>query len=409
MSSYTVRAGDTFESISRSQYGSGEYALVISQANPGAVEPLNTGTILLIPPLPFRPSDVPAQAPSAGVDEVAVLVDGVRFKFWSAIRLSRMLDSMDTLQFSAPFDSGNEAFRQSFQPFTYKPVAVTVGGDPLFTGTMIGIEPNVSGREKTFSVSGYSNPGVLGDCTPPASAYPVEFNNVTLQEIAVALCQPFGISPVFESAPGPAFQRVSMEPNRIILGFLSELARQRSLVLSSTPAGRLLFRQSVAPGIPVAILRQGDSPVLEVRVAFSSQQYYSAVTGLESVYLGTRGSQYTVLNDHLRDPLRPFTFNPPDTLGGEIESAVRAKIGRMFGAMAAYTVRVDTWRDAGGQLWAPNTTITLQAPDAMVYEDYEFIVRGVAFGRSADGATAELDLVMPGAYSGEIPAGLPWD
>jgi prophage tail gpP-like protein len=81
----------------------------------------------------------------------------------------------------------------------------------------------------------------------------------------------------------------------------------------------------------------------------------------------------------------------------------------MFGNMVAYSVKVATWRDPSGNLWEPNTIVSLDAPDAMVYRPYDFVIRGVEFERDSRKEHATLDLVMPGSFSGEIPEALPWD
>lgn len=409
MSSYTVRAGDTFASIARRAYGSEQYAGLVQKANPGAVEPLTAGSVISTPPRAGAPTDRPSQAPSSGLNEVAVLINGLRFRFWSDLRLTRALDRIDTLEFSAPFEPDAPGFRETFRPFSYAPLAVTVGADVLFTGTMIGATPMLSSVKKTVGISGYGVPGVLNDCTAPASAYPVEFNEQALPEIAAALAEPFGIPVVFADPGGASFESVALDPSEKILDFLADLARQRSLVVSSTPAGELLFQKSLSSGEPVAVLRQGASPVIEVTPSFSYQEVFSTITGLESVYVGTEGSQYTVKNPHLAGVLRPLTFKSPDVLGGDIAQAVAAKMGRMYGNMVSYTVQVNTWRDANGSLWAPNTIVNLEASGAMIYSPYHFVVRSVSLERNGEIELAELDLVLPGSFSGEAPETLPWD
>lgn len=404
----TSNAGDTFESLSRRAYGTEKFAQNLAQANPGVLEPVAPGTVVTIPQIPGDPTNSPTQAPAGDPNEVAVLVDGVRFRFWSELRLTRSMDSMDTLEFTAPFEPDDPAFRETFRPFSFKPLVVTVGGVPLFTGTLVGVVPSVSGDSTTVAVSGYSRPGVLEDCTQPASA-PVEFNAQDLPGIASSICQPFGIAAAFSGPGGAAFERVAVETGEKVMGFLGELARQRGLVISSDPDGRALFQRSVKPGQPVAVLRQGASPVLGVSAFFSPQQYYSHITGLESVVIGTGGSQYTVRNPYLAGVVRPLTFKSPDTEGGTIKESVEAKAGRMFGNMAAYGLQVSTWRDPAGALWRPNTTLKLEAPGAMIYSSYEFVVRSVRFDSETDSETAELDLVLPGSFSGEIPESMPWD
>jgi hypothetical protein len=105
-----------------------------------------------------------------------------------------------------------------------------------------------------------------------------------------------------------------------------------------------------------------------------------------------------------------MAFKIDDTEPGDGPQAVRAKLARMFANIAAYDVEdLPTWRAPKGGLFTPNTTIELHAPDVMVYQPYEFLIRNVRFKADADTQTASLGLVLPGAFSGETPESLPWD
>ena len=406
---YSVITGDTFESISRKKYGTEKEADLIARANPGVAQPLTAGTTLTVPVLPDAPQNVQQSADSSTDDEVAVLIDGKRFRFWGEVRITRAIDTVDTVEFGAPFDSEAPGFRQTFRPFSFKSVTITVGGAPLFTGTMVAVSPVLENAQKIIAVSGYSLPGVLNDCTPPASSFPLEFDNQGLRDIATALAAPFGVSVDFKADQGAVFERVAIEPGKKVLAFLTELAKQRNLIISSSSRGKLVFLQSSEGGQPVARLQQGVAPVLSVTPFFSPQEYYSHITGIEPVVVGLAGSQFTVKNPRLLGVTRPLTFNAPDTLDADVKSAVEAKSGRMFGNMASYSVRVATWRDPNGKLWDPNTSIKLLAPDAMIYKEYEFIIRSIEFSRDRATETATLNLVVPGAFSGKIPGALPWD
>jgi len=406
---YSVITGDTFESISRKKYGTEKEADRIARANPGVAEPLTAGTTLTVPVLPEAPQNLQQAADSSTDDEVAILIDGKRFRFWDKVRITRAIDTMDTVEFGAPFDADAPGFRDTFRPFSFKTVVITVGGTPLFTGTMVTVNPVLENAQKIISVSGYSLPGVLNDCTSPASSFPLEFDNQGLREIATAMAAPFGISVDFQADQGAVFERVASEPGKKVLAFLTELAKQRNLIISSSSRGKLTFLQSSEGGQPVARLQQGVAPVLSVTPFFSPQEYYSHITGIEPVVVGLAGSQFTVKNPRLLGVTRPLTFNAPDTLDADVKSAVEAKAGRMFGNMASYSVRVATWRDPSGKLWEPNTAIKLLAPDAMIYNEYEFIIRSIEFSRDRATETATLNLVIPGSFSGKVPEALPWD
>lgn len=406
---YSVVAGDTFEKIARKQYGDEKQAFLISSANPGATEPLVPGTSLVIPSQPGAPTDKTTQVDEVSENEVALLIDGERFRFWEDMRIVRSMDRMDVLEITAPLNVDDLAFRQAFAPFSYRDMTVTVGGSPLFTGTMVGVAPSVTPNSRTVGVSAYSKPGVLNDCSAPASAYPIEFNNQSLQDIATTLCQPFGLSPQFDADQGEAFDRIAASVTEKLLSFLTKLAQQRGLVISSTEQGALLFQKSISTGNPVANLTQGASPLMAANPAFNPQTYYSHVTGIDAVIVGREGAQFTVKNEKLPGTIRPFTFNTPDVSGGGVKASTEAKAGRMFANAASYVATVSTWRDPQGNLWRPNTTLFLQAPDAMVYNPYEFLIRSVTFDRTADSETASLELVFPGSFNGKAPETLPWE
>lgn len=407
---YNVVAGDTFDLIARKKYGTEVEANRIAAANPGVSEPLIAGTVLTIPNNPSAPKNLQQKTGSNNVEEMAVLINGKRFKFWDKIRIIDSLDTLDTIEFSAPFDVGLLDFKEAFRPFSFQSVVVTVGGDPIFTGTMLTPIPVIKNESKTISVNCYSLPGVLNDCTMPASSQTMEFKGQGLREILSSLLLPFGLSVEFQADQGEVFtDPIAIEPTETVLTFIIKLLKQRNLILSSDSKGKLIILKSAELGNPVGRLEQGVSPVLAVTPNFNPQKCFSHMTGLEPVGIGSAGSQFTVKNSRLLDVVRPFTFTAPDTSDGTLKTAVEATVGRMFGNMVSYSVRVATHRNPSGDRWAANTTVILHAPDAMVYNDYEFIIRSVEFEKDEKTETATLNLVLPGSFSGKIPNTLPWD
>lgn len=421
---YTVREGDTFATIARNQFGTEELASYVARGNPGVSEPLQVGTNIAIPLAPLAedfpqaipaavvppvPPDVPQATPAASSDEVAIKINGKRFRFWTAVRITRAIDNLDTVEFGAPFEPDLPNFREAFRPFSYQDLEITVGGDRLFVGTLIGADPVVGDADTTVSASGYSLPGVMADCTMPASAYPIEFNEVALPAIAAKLAEPFGITVLFQGDAGAPFERVALAPGSTVLPFLVGLAKQRNFVVSSTPAGSLLFWRSAEPGEPVARLEQGQAPVDSVTPSFRPQDYFSHVTGIEQIIVGLYGSQFTVKNPQLEGVIRPTSFKTKDTAPGDVKATVEAATGRMFGNTIAYSIVVATWRDPQGKLWEPNTTITLLAPGVMVYTEYTFEIRSIVFDTDDEIRIATLNVVIPGSFSGTLPETLPWD
>jgi prophage tail gpP-like protein len=405
--SYTTIVNDTFEIISRKNYGTEQEADRIKKSNPGVNEPLSVGVTIIIPDLIkgllISPNTV------TNNDIVSLLIDDKIFKFWTDIRINRSIDNIDTVEFSAPFDSDASSFRKVFKPFSFKSIDVDVSGEIIFKGVMMGVTPVLENIGKIISVSCYSKIGVLNDCTLPASLYPLEFRDMNLKDIADAIVKPFGLGVEFASNPGTPFKFESVKGDETALSFLVDLAKQKNLIITNTVSGDLLFQQSVIIGNPVANLSQGSSPVVSITPLFNPQNYYSHITGLEPVSELSDGSQVTVKNTRLLGVLRPDTFIVPDVTNGDVKAAVNAKIGRMFGNMVTYNIKVNTWRDPSDNLWKPNTTITLHAHDAMIYKNYEFVIRRVDFERNNKSESATLSVVIPGSFEGKIPGRLPWD
>lgn len=363
--------------------------------------------------------------PKSDPDDVSILVDGDAagglagaiglsaggsdYKYWSQFELSLGLDSYSAAGFTAPFEPERRQFRDAFRPFSFKRVEVKIGGQKLFTGRMQDISPDVTPDSRSVQVTAYALPKQLADVNPPASALPLEFNGLDIGQIATRLAEPFGIDVDFATTLGSNFDKAAIEPDQNIQSFLVELARQRGLVLSDNADGALLLRRSALTGSPVARLK--GQPINKITPTFSPESYYSELTGFATKKSGKTGGPYTEKNPrYLGTNLRTLSFMLDDTEIADVPFAVRAKLGRMFGNVCSYVIEdLPTWRDPAGNLWRPNTTIIVDAPEAMIYGPYEFLIRNVTFRQSANTKTATLGIVPPGMFSGEAPDRLPWE
>jgi prophage tail gpP-like protein len=405
---YSIKAGDTYESIARSQYGDPTQADVISAANPAIKSPLQVGTTINIPDDPNPLPDKDFRPVSSQLTEVTVLIDNNQFTFWTSIQINRSIDSFDTFVLTAPFDL---QFRDVFVPLSYKEIKVAIGSEFIFVGTLVRVQPMLEVDRNHVILEGYAKPAVLGEVMPPRSEVErLEFRKVDIGEISVSLCKPFGVGVSFDTnvGAGEQFPRVSISRTRIILGFLIELAKQRNLIISNTPQGKLLFLRSKATGQLVAKLEQGESPLLSARANFNAQQYYSDITGFNTYVPGDEVTNFTAKNERLKGVIRPTMIGFSGGLT-EIKEGTQAALGRMFANAVSYSVTVATWRDAGGDLWKTNTRISLVAAGVMIYDPFVFVIRSVQFLKSVQGETATLELVLPGAFSGEEPERMPWE
>jgi prophage tail gpP-like protein len=367
-------------------------------------------------------------------NEIALRIGGERIAFWSEIEIGLHLDSYSTCDVKAPYEPDREEFRKAFKPFSYQSYDVMRGGKPLFTGTLVGIDPEITPSMSGVVGSGYAKPGALADCTLP-QGIEREFRKMTLRDIALAVTQMFGLDVEFRGDPGAdftpgglelaatpraqveaqvagdsgaKFNKQKIEVTQKVHDFLESLAQQRNFVMSNTPEGALLFWRSTKGGAPRARLKSSKQPVVSIKPKFSVQNYFSELTGY-STSRRKRRTKHTERNPWLPTSIfRPTAKIFNDVEAGDIPEATRAELGRMFGQAVAWEVHVPTWTDPQGALWEPNTTITLFAPDAMIYRETELVVRSAVLRTDKVSESATLTVVLPGAFSGEIPKELPW-
>jgi prophage tail gpP-like protein len=352
---------------------------------------------------------------------VSIVISQNEWAHWDDLEIHLALDNHASVGFSAPFEHERKEFRSAFKPLSFQPLELDVSGTRLFTGTLVDVSPRLEASPRTVSANAYSKPAKLGEVDVPVSALPIEANGMTLMQIAQRLLEPYGFTAVLGDGvdDGAAFKRVktrrktintNVEADEKIDDFLVELAKQRGLIRSSTAQGELLFTKSVSVGRPVVRLEEGQAPLMSAVPTFSPQSYFNEITGFTATKRGRVGAKYTERVNRLAGgDLRAFSFRLNDVEKADAPTAVKAKIGRMLGNVFSVVVEVPTWRNPDGGLWKPNTTVVLKAPGAMIYNDYEFLVRDVFLKQNAKQHTATLGLVLPGAFSGEVPTSLPWD
>ena len=82
----------------------------------------------------------------------------------------------------------------------------------------------------------------------------------------------------------------------------------------------------------------------------------------------------------------------------------------MFANSGSYELTVQGHRDQNGNKWKKNTLISVLAPGGMIYRETIFIIRSPRLTRDSEsGDTTVMNLVLPEAYSSEIPEVVPWE
>ena len=338
-------------------------------------------------------------------------IDGAPLVGWTSVEIAQAVDACSSATFTAPFDPNDARQRDLFRPFSGREVVVKADGVALFRGVAMRHTPRGDASSTEVTVSCYSRAGVWEDCTAPADLRPLEFNGQTLDKIAKRLGAPFGLAPVFDSPPGAKFDKVKIEPDATILSFLADLAKQRDLVIGDNAAGDPVFRRTAESGAPVFTVNEGDvRPLVSVTSSTDGQALYSEVTGIAAAKHGRPGSSFTARPPFTVKGPRPLTITLQDTDPADVPAATRARIGRDIAAAATYQLEgIPTLLDASGVLFSPGTFVRLTYPRRMIYRSTLFLVRAVTLRIGPDAKTTDLEVTLPGVFSGTLPEVVPWE
>lgn len=396
---FKAKGGESWYLVAIQTSGVDTDADVIRRANPGLNEPLPPGAIV----------QIPVDSPSGEVETIpglSIRVDNQEIGTYDDFELALAIDAISKGGFTVPNEPET---RKIFVPLASPKVEIRYDGELLLSGRCESPQPDNSSESKTLNIEFYAGAGILERVHPPMSAFPLEWKDTALNQIADDLCRYHSVACDFQASAGARFKRVDIQPENVVLDFLAGLAAQRGPVITSSADGQLVFWTGTAPGSPVSRLVKGAAPCGEVSVQFDESKFYSSVTGKIPAHSKKgKGSSFTVNNPNAGELVRPFIFEAQDIDVGELETAVNTMAGRIFAVVVSVSVEIQSWTADDGSIYWPNQTVTLTSPEDYIPEEFEFLVSEVTLKRSSSARSAVLKLVLPGVYSGEIPEVMPW-
>lgn len=391
MRTYNVKAGDTWQSISITQLGLADPTKLI-QTNPrfsGQIEP-TPGNILNIPDLEELTENNPGGS-------TYVSIKGERIPFWEKVTIVKQMDTFSACTFEMPYTS---------QVSAYSPVAVVYNGQIMFRGILLGPQPRFNTEGSRVTWTAYSRAAVLSDCQPFPGTTRL-FYNKNLKQISEEIINPFGIKVEYRTDPGKKFRSVERKIGGSAFSFLADKAKLRDTMITDNPETEaVVFYNPDEVERPSQKLSEGLAPVLEARVDFKPQEFFSEITGVLEAKSWHSGANYTWKNPYLADIVRPHVFSVNNTAPGEIEQAVKAKARRMFMDSFSVTIRVAGWFKANLDLWRPLDLIGFTAPSLGINKSVTLQIRKVIQRQNKSLQETELFCILKSSEG--IPNNFPW-
>ena len=407
---YTIEKEQTLSQVAARFYGDPSRWPEIWRANqsrlksgdPNVIYP---GEVITIPEKE-RSADLAGKT----AEDLTITVGGLETPVQSA-RIMRTMDTgADGFTARIAWTPGdNAALDAVTRPYGYPNASAHIGGSLLVNGLLYGVTPEMTRDGMTKTLTGYS---FTADAVDSTLKPPYERNNITLEQLAAELVEPVGIRAVFETKTGGAFDRVTANEGDRIFDHLARLAAQRGVLVSSTPAGDLLFLKADTAGPPVGTLEESQPLAVgwkanyDGRLRFNAYKCIAADSGAAMDWdAGEPKTQLALDNQVPRS--RFLTFKTDDTTAGNIRNAAEWRRSRQIVDALALTFPVSSWYAPNGELWRENTRVTVVSPTLGVPSGFTFLIRAVEFILERDRREASLSLIPPQAYTGE-PLGDVW-
>lgn len=330
-----------------------------------------------------------------------------KIDFFNRFNLVLKYDSVaSAFSFDYYFNPNNPAHKVLFKPGQYKQCSIEHENQLILTGTILSSTFNDSAEPELCSIAGYSLPGVLEDCEIPPTLYPLQSDGLSLREIAQKLIKPFGLkmlidAEVTEKMNG-VFKTSTADEKQSIKSYLTELAAQKNINITHTPAGELLFTKAKTKQTPILNFDfTNPMPGLKISLTHNGQVMHSEITVIKQASAdGGNAGQTTIKNPYVN------TYRPKvkiQTSGNDITTTDAAR-NALADELKGFKITIDTDRwVVDGKLLTPNNIITITAPRLFLNKKIPVFIESVTLTGDETKTVASLTCVFPEVYNNNAP------
>lgn len=331
---------------------------------------------------------------------------------------NRQVEFFNNFTLKLSYDSVGSSFGFSFlyNPDNREHVELSVVGhyhigriyhnnELLMTGSILSHAFKDDENTNLATFSGYSLSGVLEDVNIPVELYPLQFDRLSLKEIAQKLISKFDfkmeVDQRVQSEMDKIFDVSTADEKQTIKEYLSELASQKNIILSHNEKGNLYFTRANATGTPILNF-DGGIPFTEMNLTFNGQKMHSHITVMKQASSdGGNAGQSTIKNPYVPYVYRPKTIT--QNSGDDIATDTVAKMALAQELKDLKLVIVtDRW-EINGSIIKPNNLISVINPKIGIFKKSEWFIESVTLVGDEEKTVATLECVLPEVYNGKTP------
>lgn len=372
-------------------------------------------------------------------DEVVLVLDDRDWVGWSTVRITRGIERIpNDFEFTLTELYPGEA--ELLVVHAGSKCEIFIGRDLVLSGYVDRVMPRIGPRIHEVTISGRGKCQDLVDCAAEWEGSVITAD--TVLGVASKLSSKFGIT--VSGTPGPAVGNARISNIipfvRFYLGetpweIIDRLCRIAGLLPYELPDGNLwiaanpgdipaggnLRRGSAVYAAPGYIPGPADAPTSAVNAASGFSEGVNVKHASATYAADQRFSVYRVYRYSMQ-PQRDVTTGAVNQITEYHDTAVRyrpmviiAEMDKQFGVANAsdrgaweasrrygrahmVSLTTDSWRDAAGNLYAPNTLVPLELP-SLKASGKTWLIGQVTYRKSENGTECDLVIMPPEAFS----------
>jgi prophage tail gpP-like protein len=342
--------------------------------------------------------------PTFSDQAVLVTGQGAALTGWTSVRVTRGIERMPADFGIALSERYTDDFAVSVSPGDA--FQLMLGTDVVMTGYIDSVIAQMAPDAHTLMVAGRSKCADLVDCS---AEWPgMQIMSADLLQIAAQLVKPYeGLSVSSDLSGLPLAPRTNILFGETAWSVIERFARFSAALVYDDPDGNLVITRAgsiqAAAGFQEGVNVESATVNRSILDRFS--EYLAVVQAFDTLGDLSGGSlnQIADLKDSTVPRHRQHVIIAENMSAPGIDiCAQRAvwEMNRRTARGAAVTLTTDSWRDAAGALWTPNTLAhvqlpTLKMPDAML------LIGEVTYRLDSQGTHADLTLMAPDAFVSE--------
>lgn len=347
-------------------------------------------------------------------DEVALAVNGTRYRGWKSVRITRSIESIAG-SFALDVSDRWDGVEAPWPIAEEDECRVEIDGITVIDGYVDKRSLSASKDARTLSYSGRDRAAQLVDCSAITDAGGVSkgkwtFYNIDVFRLAVALAEPFGIPVSVQPGLGVVLakdKKVVVHPGDTSFEVLSRMAAAAGVLLVSDGAGGLVITRAGAAR--AASLVESEN-ILAASVDYDAADRFhrylisSQIPGLDEASGEATRIQAEAIDKGVRRTERVLLIRP-DKGYTTAESRQRADWEARVRAARAEKVNVTVqgWKQPNGKLWPINAITRVRAP-RLIGVDGDLLISQVEYSIGDGGKVTQLSLVRPDAFTPEPSA-----